>query len=86
MSEQNKALSQEAINYDNSMHRLGRISMVVLISMMLAIPFIISAVFGEKPNLSPAFWTAFIPIILVNLPGSLIEVITYTPLLGTGGT
>ncbi|MEG1268163.1 MAG: hypothetical protein RSA97_05570 [Oscillospiraceae bacterium] len=81
-----KSMSVEARNYDNTMHRLGRISMIVIIIVMISIPFAISAIFHEKINLSVSFWAAFVPVILVNLPGCLVEVVTYTPLLGTGGT
>ena len=78
--------SDSARIYERSTHRIGRTWMGIMLLVMLAVPFGICCIFGTAPNLSPAFWAAFIPILLVNIPSCLIEVAVYAPLLGTGGT
>ncbi|MEA4911771.1 MAG: hypothetical protein VB092_04035 [Oscillospiraceae bacterium] len=79
-------MSAEALRYDDSMHKIGRVSMSIIFIALLAVPFAICLVFGEKPNFSAGYWAAFAGILLQNIPGCFVEVITYAPLLGTGGT
>jgi len=57
-----------------------------MIFVMLSVPAFVCVILGTPLNLSAAFWAAFIPILLVNVPGGLAEVVVYAPLLGTGGT
>ena len=83
---ENETNTSKALLYDNSTHKIGRISMIIILLALLAVPFAICLVIGEKPNFRGAYWGAFASIILQQLPGSIVEVISYAPLLGTGGT
>ncbi len=72
-------------SYNDSMHRKGRIFMVMGLSVMLMVPIIIWVVSGIGPD--PAkLAVAIFGLSLLFLPGGIIEVITYAPFLGTGAT
>lgn len=72
--------------YDESMHRFGRLTMAIMLVLMLAVPFEICLVFQEAPAFSSGYWAAFAALMIQFIPSGVIEVITYAPLLGTGGT
>jgi hypothetical protein len=72
--------------YDKSTHRIGRAWMGFMLFVIIAVPFSICLIFHTMPNLSAAFWAAFIPMLLTYIPSSLVEVAVYSPMLGTGGT
>lgn len=80
------AENEAAQVYDRSTHRVGRAWTALMLLVMLSVPFVVCVIFGTVPNLSPEFWAAFIPILMVNIPSCLVEVAVYSPLLGTGGT
>lgn len=79
------AENEAAQVYDRSTHRVGRAWTALMLLVMLSVPFVVCVIFGTVPNLSPEFWAAFIPILMVNIPSCLVEVAVYSPLLGTGG-
>lgn len=71
--------------YNKNTHRYGRIWMLTTFVLMLLVPIIMSIYFDTSPILSsvvkgllgvaPIFWTV-----------AVIEIITFTPMLGTGGS
>ncbi|SCY81723.1 hypothetical protein [Alkaliphilus peptidifermentans] len=73
------------VNYEEAVHVYGRIWMLSAFVMMLMIPTSIGVYYGAWPELSgvvkgllgvaPIFWTV-----------AVIEIITYTPMLGSGGS
>lgn len=71
--------------YRNLMHRYGRIFTVLGITVMLIVPFIIMFVSGVKPN-SANLVKGVLALSIIYLPGGIIEVLTYGPILGTSGT
>lgn len=59
--------------------------MVLGFSVMIAVPVTMWIVTGVAPD--PAlFFPAFLTLSALQLPGGIIEVITYSPMLGTGAT
>lgn len=76
---------KQAISYRESVHRLGRIWTVLALIMLFAVPVSISIFYEAWPpivqvlkgliGVIPIFWTV-----------SVIEVLTYVPMLGTGGS
>ena len=72
--------------YNERMHRSGKFWTGIMIPVMLALPIGICLILHTKPNLSSGFWYAFIPILLMDIPSGLAELMAYSPLLGTGGT
>ena len=73
------------MNYINKMHKYGRIWAVITCSAILAFPFILAIYFQAWPDFM-TFINALYPIAITFWTVGIIEVITYTPMLGVGGT
>lgn len=76
---------KKTLSYNDLLHRTGRIFMIMGFTVMLAVPFTIWIVTGVAPN-AESFLTAFISLSLLQLPGGIVEVATYSPMLGTSAT
>ena len=80
-------MAKKVMSYDDKMHRSGRFWTAVMIFVMLAIPGGICVIFKTMPAFdNPEFWKVFIPVLLMDLPSGLGELLAYAPILGTGGT
>lgn len=76
---------KQEISYRDSIHRAGRVWILSALAMLLAVPVAISIYYSAWPPVSgilkgmlsivPIFWTV-----------GVIEVFTYVPMLGTGGS
>ena len=75
----------ETKTFDNKMHTYGRISTSIIMFILVIVPFIMCEVFDINMNIKAAIG-ASIGICALFLPASLVEVITYAPMLGTGAT
>lgn len=73
------------MDYINRMHRYGRIWALITCSVILAFPFVLAIIFNAWPDFM-VFLNALYPIALTFWTVGAIEVITYTPMLGVGGT
>ena len=73
------------MNYTDKMHRYGRIWAIITCGIILAFPFVLAIIFGAWPDFL-TFLNALYPIALTFWTVGVIEVITYTPMLGVGGT
>ncbi len=73
------------MNYIDKMHRYGRIWALITCGAIIAFPFIISIAFGAWPDLGE-FATALFAVAVTFWPVGVIEVFTFTPMLGVGGT
>lgn len=72
-------------SYETSVHTFGRIWMICAFFMMISVPILTSAYFDAWPTatsvvkgllgVAPIFWTV-----------AVIEILTYTPMLGSGGS
>lgn len=71
--------------YNEQIHRLGRITTVITLILLLGAPFAIGAYLGEMPDLI-AFIKAFLSIGLIYLISGVVEYLIYVPMLGTGGS
>ena len=71
--------------YINKTHTYGRIWMVVTLLVFLSVPTMICAHLGVHPELAKIA-KGLATVALVFYPTAVIEVLTYSPLLGTGGT
>lgn len=71
-------------NYNDINHFYGRIFLGLAILLILLVPIIMCFVVGEMPDFM-VILKSFIPLI-VFIVGGFIEVMTYSPLLGTSGT
>ena len=72
-------------DFNNGLHRLGRITLSAMVVILVAVPFVMSAYFNEAINVS-GFWAGFAKVIIVYLPVSVVEFLVYAPMLGVGGS
>ena len=81
MDEKQKFLQE----FNNSLHRLGRLTMILMIGLLMMIPI----AFGMMNDLSPdmkGFLNGIIKVGIIYYPTSIVEFLIYTPMLGTGGS
>ncbi|MDD3127144.1 MAG: hypothetical protein WC479_05540 [Candidatus Izemoplasmatales bacterium] len=71
--------------YNDILHRNGRIFLSLGLSVMLLVPFTIWLVTGQMPD-SAKLLEGFIALSILQLPGGIVEVATYGPMLGTSAT
>ncbi|MDR1439958.1 MAG: hypothetical protein LBJ10_08105 [Clostridiales bacterium] len=69
-------------SYFDSMHRLGRIGMLFAIIILLGIPTALGIYFDALAPLRQIIQAA-LPLLVIFVPSSLFEVISYTPILGS---
>ncbi|WP_333650905.1 hypothetical protein [Lacrimispora sp.] len=72
-------------DYYSSIHRLGRWSTLAGIALMFMVPMVTTLVYGVKLNI-PVITAAAIQLCIVFIPTQLTEVISFSPILGAGGT
>lgn len=72
-------------SYIDKVHSWGRIWVFAAIIVLISVPLGISVYFDAWPNAADVL-KAFSSIALIYWTSSVIEVITYTPMLGAGGT
>lgn len=73
------------MTYIDKMHKYGRIWAVITSGIILAFPFVLSIIYGEWPDFD-TFMKGILGVAVTFWPVGIIEVITYTPMLGVGGT
>ena len=78
--------NQVISNYDKTMHTHGRIWTLIMLSAIMSVPFVICLIFNVKPNFKIFMNSGVIVFILMYIPACLVEVFTYSGMLGTGGT
>lgn len=69
--------------YNNSIHRDGRILMTIALALLIVVPFIIALITGAHINWKD-FWPALIKVLIIYVPSSAAEFLIYVPLLGAG--
>ncbi len=74
------------MNYNDQMHHFGRISGSIMLALMIAVPFIVCLVFDTSFTFNDGYLAALMAMLIQYIPSGILEVITYAPLLGTGGT
>jgi hypothetical protein len=72
-------------NYENSIHRTGRIWMSTAVMVIFAIPLAISIYFNTWPEFG-SLMGGLLPILMIYVPIGIIEVFTFSPMLGSGAT
>ena len=71
--------------FNDGMHRLGRITLIVMTALLVAVPFIYGAINGVSPN-PTAFLAGLAKVGLIYYPVAIVEFLVYTPMLGVGGS
>ena len=70
-------------NYEKSIHRLGRIGVIIGIVFMLGIPAVVSAVYDVWPSGIGELVAVGAGLLAVYIPTNVSEVFGYTPILGS---
>ena len=71
--------------FNNKLHRLGRITLVLSVIFLVALPFVVGVVFGVSPEFK-AFLSGFAKVGVIYIPVAIVEFLVYTPMLGVGGS
>lgn len=82
MNEEKQAFFEE---FNNSLHKLGRIMMVLAIILLVGVPFVIGAINGVAPD-GGGFLSGFAKVGIIYIPVAIVEFLVYTPMLGVGGS
>ncbi len=72
-------------DFNNGLHRIGRITMFLGILVLMAVPFVVAGIFGASINVS-GFWAGFAKVAVIYIPVSVVEFLVYAPMLGAGGS
>lgn len=83
MKEQEKAKFFEEFN--NGLHRLGRIMLIAASLLLIAVPFIMGMINGVSPD-AAGFWSGFAKVGIIYIPVAIVEFLVYAPMLGVGGS
>ncbi len=73
------------LSYQDRMHKQGRIFTILGLSVMISIPILIMLFTGVTPNIHQMVIGIGV-LSLIYLPGGIVEVATYSPILGTTAT
>ena len=71
--------------FNNKLHRLGRITLVLSVVFLVALPFVFGAFFGVSPDMG-GFFSGFAKVGVIYIPVAIVEFLVYTPMLGVGGS
>lgn len=71
--------------YSDKVHTWGSIWSITAIAVLFSVPLIFSLYYDAFPQLN-VLWKALLSVIPIYWSTAIIEVITYTPMLGAGGT
>lgn len=71
--------------FNEGLHRLGRMMLVLAVVLLLAVPFVVGAVNAVAPDLG-GFLAGFAKVGLIYIPVAVVEFLVYTPMLGVGGS
>lgn len=76
-----------AEEYRNATHRLGRISGLIAIALILMVPAVITFVYRHEITFDfPRTFSAIVTLTAIYGVVSVVEVVSYCPFLGTGGS
>ena len=71
--------------FNNKLHRLGRITLVLSVVFLVSLPCVFGAFFGVAPDMG-AFLSGFAKVGVIYIPVAIVEFLVYTPMLGVGGS
>ena len=71
--------------FNNSLHRLGKILLLISMILLLSVPFVIGALNSVMPGLG-GFLSGMAKVGIIYIPVAIVEFLVYTPMLGVGGS
>lgn len=72
-------------DFNKGLHRIGRITMLLGILVLMAVPFVVAGIFDAKIQMN-GFLVGFAKVAVIYIPVSIVEFLVYAPMLGTGGS
>lgn len=72
-------------DFNNSMHRLGRGTLIVMTALLVAVSFLYGSINNVSPSLG-GFLSGLAKVGLIYYPVAIVEFLVYTPMLGVGGS
>ena len=82
----NTKTKQEFLDkYNNDLHRLGRLTLIVGVVVLLSVPFLFGMISGVSPDMG-GFAKGIINVGVIYYPVAIVEFLVYAPMLGTGGS
>ena len=72
-------------DFNNGLHRIGRITMLLGILVLMAVPFLVAGIFDASIDVG-GFWAGFAKVAIIYIPVSIVEFLVYGPMLGAGGS
>ena len=73
------------MEYRENTHRIGRFWVLTVIVLLLLVPVAIGVYYGALPDFN-GLWRGLLGVVPIFWTVGAIEVFTFTPMLGTGGT
>ncbi|MBQ7840288.1 MAG: hypothetical protein IJ390_07380 [Lachnospiraceae bacterium] len=71
--------------YNDGLHRIGRITLVAAVILLVGIPFVIGIINGVMPE-GRGFISGFAKVGIIYIPVAIVEFLVYSPMLGVGGS
>lgn len=71
--------------FNNGLHKLGRITSIAVIVLLVAVPVIIGIINEVSPD-GAGFLSGFAKVGIIYIPVAIVEFLVYTPMLGVGGS
>ena len=71
--------------FNSGLHRLGKITSVLVVLVLISVPFIIAGIFGE-PIDGAGVLSGFAKVGIIYIPVAIVEFLVYAPMLGVGGS
>ena len=81
MSEKEKFIQE----YNDGLHRLGRLVALVTAAMLIAVPFLMAMIYDVEIDWG-GFLAGFAKVGILYIPMAVVEFLIYTPMLGVGGS
>ena len=76
---------KKELNYMDSVHRYGRIWGIIVAVALLSFPLILSLLFKTYPDFE-VLWKGVLATAPMYWAVGIVEIFTYVPMLGAGGT
>ena len=71
--------------YNNSLHKIGKLLLSVSLILLLSVPFVVGMVNDVMPEMG-GFLNGIAKVGIIYIPVSIVEFLVYTPMLGVGGS
>lgn len=71
--------------FNHSLHRLGKMLLIIATILLLSVPFAVGLINGAMPDLG-GFLSGIAKVGMIYIPVAIVEFLVYTPMLGVGGS